>query len=374
MTKDISSFLHRPLHLEPDNLTDHMWGGDWIRAFKGLPPSASPVGESWEFSARPERPTFARFPDGERMSVADLVRDYPREILGSRLAARYGANAPLLVKLIDARDDLSVQVHPNDDQAREMENDFGKSESWLILGASDGAADGFIYIGFNPDKACGYASADAFETAFFDALNQANAQGPSEDRAVREKAERLILPFLNKIRVHAGDVYELRPGTVHAIGRGVRLFEIQQSSDVTYRVWDWNRPDAKKLKLGKKEFRELHMEKARRVLDFRAAPIEDFMPAPLPVPSQSAQVSEHSLIVDRDKKFAANRILFEKEGASVDIETRDDFQILTVVAGVAHIGGEVKQGCSVLLPACAGRATLSALKPSTTIIRSYVPI
>src|SRR5688572_13297597 len=138
--------LCRPLRLQADNFTDNQWGGDWIPRLKGLPIPASPVGESWEFSARAARPSQVSVA-GRAIPLPELLSAFPREILGARAAARFGGHAPFLLKFIDSQDDLSVQVHPDDAYARAHEGDNGKAESWYILEASPEAS---LYIGFDP--------------------------------------------------------------------------------------------------------------------------------------------------------------------------------------------------------------------------------
>ncbi|MBV9080709.1 MAG: hypothetical protein JO102_06280 [Elusimicrobia bacterium] len=209
------------------------------------------------------------------------------------------------------------------------------------------------------------------------ALAQANGQGPSEDPAVRQKAARLILPFLNQVRVRPGEVYDLPPGTVHAIGRGVRIFEIQASSDTTYRVWDWNRPDPKKLKEGKRQFRELHLERARDVLDFHALPPEHYRRASrkLPASVQGAALEE-LLVREADGRFAASRLRFDAAGAAITLAA--GFSVLTAVAGsaVVQAGGareSLSCGQSVLIPAAAPAAVVRCEQAPCEVVRSFVP-
>lgn len=367
----IPDFAH-PLRLQLDNFTDNMWGGDWIPRLKGLPPPAGPVGESWEFSAHPHHPSHV---DGG-LPLPGLLASHSPALLGEGLARRLAGRSPFLLKLIDSRDDLSVQVHPDDDYARLKEKDSGKAESWVVLGVDASNGGGFIYLGFDPRRAESFADDAAFSEAFLAAIAQANGQGPSEDPAVREKAERLVLPFLNRVSVKPGDVYDVPPGTVHAIGRGVRLFEIQQSSDLTYRVWDWNRPDAKKLKEGKRVFRELHLEQARAVLDFHPRPSSDYRRPPVPVlrPGDGAVVSR--LTEEAGSRYGAERIVLARTGAWTDVP--GGFSVLTVLSGGVEIEcsgaswGRAMAGASILIPA-ASAPRLRSVAVSSELIRSYVP-
>jgi mannose-6-phosphate isomerase len=342
-----------------------MWGGHWIRSFKGLSPASAGVGESWELSGRPERPSRVEGDAGESTSLPDLIRDHPGSVLGEQLVRSHGRRLPLLTKFIDAEDDLSVQVHPHD--AHLPQGDNGKSEAWLILDVQPGENNGFIYLGFDPAKADAYATADEFSEAFFAALNQANSVGPSDDPRVRARAERVVLPFLNKVRVRPGDVFNVRPGTIHAIGRGVRLFEIQQSSDVTYRVWDWNRPDAKEKAQGRLAFRALHIKDARGVLDFNARPaVADARASP--------EGGEQELVRESEGRFHLTQINLAASGHFA-LKTRGVFQALTVIRGAIEVNGiKVNCGRSALVPAVLPEVLLTAPHGPAAVLRATVPV
>lgn len=378
MNKNFSiSDFSVPLRLQRDNFTDNQWGGDWIPRWKGLPVPAQPVGEAWEFSAHANRPSLVDI-GGAHVPLNEVMKSAPVYLFGDALARRLNGAAPFLLKFIDSRDDLSVQVHPDDDYARAHERDNGKAESWVILGVGTGPGDGFLYVGFDSRRADGFATNDDFREAFLSAIDQANGEGPSEDPRVREKAERLVLPFLNRIPVRPGEVYDLPPGTIHAVGRGVRLFEIQQDSDVTYRVWDWNRPDSKKLKEGKREFRALHLAHAKHVIDFAAKPPEAYRREPVLVPvAGEGKRSRSILLEDSGRRFAADRLeIFEGGSARLP----GNFCVITVVSGQAVIEtgaesrswGELSEGHSALVPAAAALAGVVVRGPAL-LIRSYVP-
>ncbi|MCG3205082.1 MAG: hypothetical protein KCHDKBKB_01799 [Elusimicrobia bacterium] len=363
-----------PLRIESGNFTHQMWGGNWISSFKGQPSLSQPVGESWEFSLRPERPSHVLLPNGKRAPLLELLKDYSAEILG-----KHGAEDPtktsILVKLIDAREDLSLQVHPSDDQVLSGQEGGGKSEAWLILETSSQEGEGYIYLGFDSGTVASYPDRASFESAFFESLTQVQSWGPSTNLELRAKAERVILPFLNKISVQPGEVYEVTPGTIHALGRGVRIYEIQQSSDVTYRVWDWNRPDAEKQKVGKLEFRALHLDAARPVINYKSHPPEYYRLAPQPVQINDREgILEEILIQEAHKKFATHRLTFKKKGSHCGLSTIGRFQVLTVVQGKVDVGFQATQGQSLLVPACLEKIKLTCLSAPATVIRSYIPI
>ncbi len=206
------------------------WGGDGLGRVYGKDIPDERTGESLEVSVIPG--LNSRLRDGEelgawlrRWGTAAAGSDYPDEF-------------PLLLKLIDARDTLSVQVHPDDAYARRVENKLGKTEAWVILHAEK---DSFLVYGTVPGTGK-------------EALKAASREGKAVEKLLR------------RVPVHEGEVYYIPSGTVHAIGAGLTLYEIQQSSDVTYRFYDWDRTD----KNGNK--RELHIDKAVDVTDvgFRA--------------------------------------------------------------------------------------------------------
>ena len=210
------------------------WGGDRLRTVYGKDIAEVPTGESLEISCIPGLESR----DEEGRKLTDLIAEH-----GAAWVGRYAGRAfPLLLKLIDAREALSVQVHPDDAYAREHEGGkLGKMEAWLILDAPEGAE---LVYGIQPGT--------SLET-----LRQACEQGSA------------VAPLLRRVRVRPGDVCNIPAGTVHAIGAGILLYEIQQSSDVTYRFYDWDRTDA----AGRR--RELHLRQALEVtnLDFAPDPI-----------------------------------------------------------------------------------------------------
>ncbi len=204
---------------------DYLWGGQKLKTKYRKQSDADICAESWELSFHNDGPT--RIKDGR--ALRDVVT--PAD-LGEK------ANAfpffPMLIKWIDARDNLSVQVHPSDDYALKYENSFGKTEAWYIVEAEEGAG---IYLGFNRD-----VTKEEVETA------------------IRENT---ILSLLNFYEVKAGECYFIPSGTLHAIGKGCLICEVQQNSNLTYRVYDYDRRD----KNGNP--RELHVEKALKVMDLR---------------------------------------------------------------------------------------------------------
>jgi mannose-6-phosphate isomerase len=288
---------------------------------------------------------------------------------------------PFLVKMIATEEPLSLQVHPADDYAKRVEKESGKAESWIILETEPSPKQApCIYIGFNKAKAETFSTPSEFKAAFKAAVEGAFAKGPSLDAHTRKESEDLILPFLNKVSVEPGQVYELPPGTIHSIGAGVRLFEIQQTSDLTYRLWDWNRPDQGKLRS-----RPLHLEKAWDVLDFSPKDAMDYRSQPIKVGAKGrGRIQEEILLRNKQARFAANKIKLSEKGSELEQKTDGQFFVLTVVKGeisvLAPIRNEktpsaikIAQGRTGLVPATVERFTLRAETKTAELIKSYVP-
>lgn len=220
-----------PLLFKP-NLKTVVWGGEKLTAWKGLD-QMSNIGESWEVSAIPGSESIIANGEYKGKLLTDLIDQFPQEILGVKVVEENGKNLPLLVKFIDAQKDLSIQVHPNDEMAKREHGKFGKTEMWYVISAEPGA---YLYAGFSKELT-------------------------SEQYKLYVKSG-VITEALAKHEVHAGDVFYLPAGRVHAICGGILLAEVQQSSDVTYRIYDYNRPGLD----GKP--RELHTELAAKALDF----------------------------------------------------------------------------------------------------------
>lgn len=221
-----------PLIFKP-NMQTVVWGGKRLLPYKGLEPSDESIGESWEVSAVESSPSIVANGPLAGRSLIDVVSEYGEELLGESVARKYNGKMPLLVKFIDAERDLSIQVHPNDEMAQRVHGKFGKTEMWYVIDAQPGA---YLYAGFSKKI--------------------------SKEEYMQRIADGTICDVLAKHEVHPGDVFYLPAGRVHAICGGILLAEVQQSSDVTYRIFDYNRPGLD----GKP--RELHTELAAQALDF----------------------------------------------------------------------------------------------------------
>jgi mannose-6-phosphate isomerase len=228
MTTPLYPFTFEPIFKE------RIWGGTKLHDYLNKPISSEITGESWELSTVPNDVSVINNGILKGKNLNELIDQFPEEILGKEVYSRFGKQFPLLFKYLDAREDLSIQLHPNDELAKARHNSFGKTEMWYVMQADKGAR---LIIGFKE------------ETNQADYLSHLN--------------NKTLLTILNEIPVKKGDVFLLETGTVHAIGGGILLAEIQQTSDITYRVYDWDRVDSN----GKG--RELHTDLALEAINFQ---------------------------------------------------------------------------------------------------------
>ena len=222
-----------PLKFEPI-LKQTLWGGDKIIPFKHLNSDLKGVGESWEISGVEDNESVVANGPDKGLTLADMVRRYREELVGEANYARFGNKFPLLIKFIDAKQDLSIQVHPADDLAKNVHNSMGKTEMWYVISAQEGAG---LYSGFSKQI--------------------------TPDEYVERVENNTIMDVLQFHPVKSGDVFFLPAGRIHAIGKGIFIAEIQQTSDITYRIYDYNRKDAN----GKG--RELHTALAKDAIDYK---------------------------------------------------------------------------------------------------------
>ena len=304
-----------PYILEPKETTA-IWGGDALVRRYGKPGDPSqPIGESWECWDE------NRVINGE---LASATLGQLREDLGRALTGPIDPSRifPVLTKLIDARQPLSVQVHPDDAYAQRVEHQpNGKTECWYILACEPGAE---LVLGW--------------------------ARDTSREEYAKRVADGTLGEILRRVPVHPGDAFYLPAGTLHAIGAGIQLFETQQASDLTYRIFDWNRvgPDGKP--------RPLHVEKAADVLDFRATFPEAVRPLTF-----SADGLERTMLI-AEPRFLVERVAVTR----LDAYLETDGLPLTITVMDAHLRIDAGDAASVVLepwesvvtPAAAGRLAL----------------
>jgi mannose-6-phosphate isomerase len=325
-----------PIHLRR-SLHETIWGGQNLTRYAGkaLPPGAK-VGESWET----ETGNQAVNPPYQERSLADLVDELGEALLGTQALEIFGPRFPLLAKFIDAQDKLSVQVHPADEYARQHEGGkLGKTEAWYILHADPGAA-----------------------------LIHGLRRPVTRDEVRQAIANVTLDSLLHEELVQAGDVVFVPAGTVHAIGAGIVLYELQEYSDVTYRLYDYGRLTAE----GKP--RELHVEKALAVMHYEPTPIHKVQPVIL---LQERDDSLYRCLV-ACRYFVMTERTFH--GSITDTTYRTSCQIISLLDGacVLHAGQAeslaLSKGDTVVLPAALGSYKIENTKSSgCRLLRSYVP-
>lgn len=221
-----------PLKFRPI-LKKNIWGGNEISKFKNLKKDATGIGESWEISAVEGNISIIENGDLASKPLDKLIKKAKGKLVGEKVYEKFGDKFPLLIKFIDAHDDLSIQVHPDNKLAKERHNSFGKTEMWYIV---DAEPEAFIFSGLK------------------DAI--------SPKQYIEKVKNNTFTDALQKHFVQKGDVFFIPAGRVHAIGRGCFVAEIQQTSNITYRIYDYNRKDAEG------NTRELHTELAKNAIDY----------------------------------------------------------------------------------------------------------
>jgi mannose-6-phosphate isomerase len=298
-----------------------IWGGDALLPLFGRPPVPAPIGEAWLLSDVDGAESVVQGGPFAGRTLRDLCRDHREELLGP-IPLTLG-RFPLLLKLIDARQELSVQVHPSDAQAaRRHPGQLGKNEAWVVLRADP--ATSRLYVGLE--------------------------RGVSEARLRGAIADGSAASLLHAFTPAPGDCVMLEAGTVHAIGRDLLLFEIQQTSDLTYRLFDWGRVDA----TGKS--RPLHVEDALACTNFLRGPVGPSTPVP----------TEHGDELVRCPYFSVERRHVVEPTMVGDPSS---LSIVVVLEGCAEIAGaEARAGHVVLLPHVAPVAPCAPLTPTTLLI------
>lgn len=307
-----------PLKFAPI-LKERLWGGTKLKDVLGKPIKSEITGESWEISTVKGDISTVGNGKFKNMSLQDLINAYPEELLGQSVVKRFGKEFPILIKFIDAKQDLSIQLHPNDSLAKERHDSFGKTEMWYIMDADE---DANLIVGFNRNVT---------KSEYSESLK-----------------ENRLLDLLNYEKVKEGDTFFINTGKIHAIGAGVLLAEIQQTSDVTYRIYDFNRKD----KHG--NLRELHTELAIDAIDYEKK--NDFV-----VDYPVDQDAVNKMV---DCPYFKTNFLHLSENLEQDATQRDSFTIFMCVGGSASIqtkDGEtsIQKGETVLIPAMANNILIS---------------
>ena len=308
-----------PIKFEP-LLKSTLWGGEKIIPFKKLDIEQRQVGESWEISGVKDNETIVREGTYRGMRLNELVALLKDRLVGKDNYQRFGDEFPLLIKFIDARQDLSIQVHPSDETAHRQGKHRGKTEMWYIMDSEEGAR---LYSGLKKEIT------------------------PSQYKSM--VADDTICDALAQYEVKEGDVFFLPAGRIHAIGSGCFLAEIQQTSDVTYRIYDFKRKD----KDG--NYRELHTQEASESIDYHVE--ADYRTSYTPELNAGVQLVSCP--------YFTTAVYDLDEPMTLDYSELDSFVILIGVKGEGTVTDEdgnettLRAGETILLPACANEVRVS---------------
>ncbi|MCH5175307.1 MAG: class I mannose-6-phosphate isomerase [Prevotellaceae bacterium] len=298
-------------------LKQTLWGGNKIKQLKNLDIPLENIGESWELSGVAGDETLCA--DESNMSINQLVEFYKERLVGRHVYEVYGNTFPLLVKFIDARQDLSIQVHPDDETARRQNKECGKTEMWYLMTSDEEAS---IYSGL---------SKEITQEKYKEMVNEGT-----------------ICEALCRYSVKEDDVFFLPAGRVHAIGAGCFLAEIQQTSDVTYRIYDFKRKD----KDG--NYRQLHTEEAAEAIDFRVYP--DYR--------TNYEFRANKAVSLVDCHYFTTSVYSIDYPIAIDQAAFDSFVILIGLKGIGEVRtdddlGTLKEGETMLIAAENKQITLS---------------
>ena len=319
-----------PLKFEPI-YKERIWGGNKLRTQLHKNVSGEAIGESWEVSDVDGEPSVVAEGALKGKTLQELSETFQEALLGEKVYKQFGTKFPLLIKYIDAKSDLSIQVHPNDELAQQRHNSFGKTEMWYVMHADKGAK---LMVGFNQE------------------VTKEDYQQHVENDTLTE--------ILNFEEVQKGDVYFLPTGRIHAIGGGIVLAEIQQTSDITYRIYDWNRVDAEG------NSRELHTALAVDAIDYTKH--DNYKT------TYTATQNNSTTLVDCPY-FTTNLIPFTGE-KHINHDDKDSFVIYMCVKGnvlfeANEYKNELKFGETLLLPASLKNVNISS-KEASELLEVYI--
>jgi len=321
-----------PLKFEPF-LRSMIWGGEKIAAFKGIESPLRSVGESWELSGVAGRESVVADGPCKGLTLTQVIERYGAELVGRSVYDRFGTEFPLLVKFIDAREDLSVQVHPDDRLAWKRHRQRGKTEMWYVVSETGGA---HLRIGFD--------------------------RPVTPERFAAAAADRSVGALLRDHRAAAGDVFFLPAGRIHTLGAGTFVAEIQQTSDLTYRIYDYDRrgPDGKP--------RELHTELAAEAVDYTVP--DDYR-------TSYERIRNKDTVLVACPHFTV-RYCDATFSLLCDYAALDSFVVLVFVGGWGELADSdgnrmaVRQGETVLVPASTRQVTLLPGREGLRFLSSYI--
>lgn len=322
-----------PLKFNPI-LKSVVWGGEKIAPFKGIETEQHNIGESWELSGVKDNESVIANGPLAGKNIAELCEEYKGELLGEKVYAKTGAEFPLLIKFIDARDDLSIQVHPNDELAAVRHNGSkGKTEMWYVVQADE-----------NAHLMSGLSSAI------------------TPDEYAARIADNTITDVLHDYNVEKGDIFFLPAGRIHSIGTGCFIAEIQQTSNITYRIYDFGR-----VGLDGKP-RELHTELSKAAIDYSV--LDDYKT------HYTEKKNEENEVVSCE--YFTTSLYDLSEPFMRDMSDLDSFMIVICTEGKGTLADnngnsvDIKQGETVLLPASVKSFTMTPAEGNLKVITSYI--
>lgn len=303
-------------------LQQKIWGGTKLVSQFNKNTNLSDIGESWELSGVKNFVSKVSNGNLKEKTLTELIKKYKGDFVGDKIYKKFGNEFPLLFKFIDAADDLSIQLHPNDDLAKERHNSFGKTEMWYVLDADNEAK---LYAGFNKKM--------------------------NKEEYLKHFKKGEILDVIHIDEVKKSDAFFIEVGTIHAIGKGILIAEIQQTSDITYRIYDWDRVDSE----GKG--RELHTNLALEALDF-----DKVGSCKLRYKNEVNTANQ----IYSCKYFTTNKLNITKR-IDKNISSIDSFIVYMCVEGKGIITVEnnrekIQKGETILIPAKAREVTLQTDK------------
>lgn len=311
-------------------LKQKIWGGKKLNQLFHKNSDGSNIGESWEISDVDGDESIVSNGNLKGRTLRSLLKEYKHDLVGNYVYKTFGKQFPLLIKFIDAKEVLSIQVHPDDDLAG-LQESYGKTEMWYVMQADEEAS---IIIGFKENS--------------------------SKEEYIQHLDNKTLLSILNVDKVTKGDVYFVPPGRVHAIGAGLLIAEIQQTSDITYRIYDWDRKDIDG------NYRELHTEKALKTIDFSAKNTYKT--------TYSKQENVASQVVTCP--YFTTNILPVKGKKEIDLSKKDSFIIYMCVEGeVTFIYNNqqeiIRKGETILAPACIDKVEILS-EGSSELLETYI--
>ena len=314
-------------------LKDKIWGGEKLKTLLHKISDRKDIGESWEISDVEGDTSVVANGNLKGQDLKELITRYKGDLVGTKIYQQFGEKFPLLIKFIDAKEALSIQLHPNDALAKTRHNSFGKTEMWYVMQADEKAN---LIVGFQKEV--------------------------TSEEYVQHLESNSILDILNIDEVKPGDVYFIPTGRVHAIGAGVLLAEIQQTSDITYRIYDWDRQD------DAGNYRDLHTEEAIDAIDYEVQ--ENYQTSYQKIPNQASQIVSCPYFTTNIIQMSADALL------DVNHSEKDSFVIYMCVKGSVNFQYKEQRetlimGQTLLVPACIKNIKITSSE-ATELIEVFI--